>query len=130
MLAHGSLVATELHDSGVSILNFCIFLKKTGMFLGRARPRNEKNWKTKPVYRASSSMGKEESERARKNQKRCWRTEASNDSGVSILNFGICVLKHGKKCMVPFLSHSCSLALKQLRKSHQMCFVFNGERRK
>ena len=33
-------------------------------------------------------MGKEESERARKNQKRCWRTVASYNSGVSILNFG------------------------------------------
>ena len=41
-------------------------------------------------------MGKEESERARKNQKRCWRTVTSYDSGVSILNFDVCVFKHGK----------------------------------
>ena len=37
ILAHGSLVATELHDSGVSILNYGICVFKHGIFFLRGK---------------------------------------------------------------------------------------------
>ena len=49
MLAHGSLVATELHDSGVSILNFGNFSLR--ILVVKALKVT--------VYRTSSLMGKE-----------------------------------------------------------------------